>query len=356
MSTNQRTLKSTALYPHPFSKAYWRDAAAELKDVRMLVLAALMIALRVALKPVAITWMPNVQTNASMFANALGAMIYGPVVAIPAAIVSDTLGCILFPQGTYFLPFVLTEIGSSVIFALLLYRQKITTTRVIIGRFCICFFVNILLQAPLMLWYYAVVMGKSYTMFALPQILKNLFMFPVECVLITLFLRVMAPITYRMQVTYDGSANLKFDGKQIALLVTLFTVGVVCIAGYLFFNYNVNHASRSAAYTDEQRIEANHMVDTLVHENTDDWDEETTVSIVESAYRGFLEKDTTYTVAVYTVDTEALEANGGRMDALWVYSKSKAAKDENLTRVGTATIVVTEKTGKIQSFGMVEEQ
>ena len=41
MSNNQ---KSTALYPHPFSKAYWKDAAGELKDTRVLVFAALMIA------------------------------------------------------------------------------------------------------------------------------------------------------------------------------------------------------------------------------------------------------------------------------------------------------------------------
>lgn len=39
--------KSTALYQTPFSKAYWRDAAMELKDIRILVFAALMIALRV---------------------------------------------------------------------------------------------------------------------------------------------------------------------------------------------------------------------------------------------------------------------------------------------------------------------
>ena len=43
-----RTQKSTALYPHPFSKAYWRDAAAEMKDIRMLVVTALMVALRIA--------------------------------------------------------------------------------------------------------------------------------------------------------------------------------------------------------------------------------------------------------------------------------------------------------------------
>ena len=54
-----RTLKSTALYPHPFSAAYWRDAAAELKDIRMLVVTALMIALRVALKPLAIPLGPQ---------------------------------------------------------------------------------------------------------------------------------------------------------------------------------------------------------------------------------------------------------------------------------------------------------
>ena len=42
--------KSTAVYKHPFCKGYWRDAAAELKDTRMLVFAALIVALRVALK------------------------------------------------------------------------------------------------------------------------------------------------------------------------------------------------------------------------------------------------------------------------------------------------------------------
>ena len=43
--------KSTTLYPHPFSKAYWRDAAMELKDTKMLVIAALMIALRMRFLP-----------------------------------------------------------------------------------------------------------------------------------------------------------------------------------------------------------------------------------------------------------------------------------------------------------------
>lgn len=45
--------KSTALYTSPFSKAYWLDAAAELKNTHMLVFAALMIALRLLIKQMA---------------------------------------------------------------------------------------------------------------------------------------------------------------------------------------------------------------------------------------------------------------------------------------------------------------
>ena len=94
-----RNQKSTALYPHPFSAAYWRDAAAELKDTKMLVITALMIALRIALKPFAIYIGPQMAIQTATLATALGAMIFGPVVAIPAALISDTIGFMIYPTG-----------------------------------------------------------------------------------------------------------------------------------------------------------------------------------------------------------------------------------------------------------------
>ena len=149
-----RTQKSTALYPHPFSKAYWRDAASELKDIKMLVVTALMIALRIALKPFAIYIGPQMAIQTATLATALGAMIFGPVVAIPAAIISDTIGFMIFPTGDYFLPFVLTEIASTMIYALCFYRAKPSATRVIIARFLICFVVNVVLQQLIFAWQY----------------------------------------------------------------------------------------------------------------------------------------------------------------------------------------------------------
>ena len=89
------------LFKHPFSRAYWRQAASELKNTRMLIFAALMVALRVALKSLTITIAPNLQISVGFFVNAFGAMVYGPVVALLGAAISDTLGCILFPTGPY---------------------------------------------------------------------------------------------------------------------------------------------------------------------------------------------------------------------------------------------------------------
>lgn len=336
---------SPRLYKHPFSAAYWRDAAAELKNVRILVFAALMIALRVALKGVRIPLpAPDLYINVAFFANAFGAMVFGPVVAALAACVSDTLGCLLFPTGPYFFPFILVEVAGSVIFALFLYRAEVTPTRVILSRFCICFFVNIVLNAPIMWWYYKLVLGKSYVLFQLPQILKNLFMFPLESVVLTLFLEAMIPVAYRLGLVYDMGQRVKFQKRQIAALAALFLAGAVSVFAYLGYYYDTT--SLSASYTPEERYAANCRMDGVARRETGKWGEETTVSIVESAYKKFLGHEVTYTVAVYTVDGEALD----ELEALRGLSKSKAAAREELTRVATATVVEDSRTGEVLSF------
>ena len=243
-----RANKSTALYDHPFSKAYWKDAAAELKDVRMLVFAALMIALRVALKSLGIPIAADLKINVAFFVNAFGAMVFGPVVAIMAAAISDTLGCLLFPSGAYFFPFIFIEIAGSLIFALFFYRARVTATRVILSRFCIDFFVNIVMNTPIMWLYYKMILGKSYVIFQLPRIIKNLALFPLESVLLTLFLTLMIPIAKRGGLVYDSGENLRFQKRQIALLVTLFVIGAACVGGYYVYDYNTkNHASGMAS-------------------------------------------------------------------------------------------------------------
>ena len=338
-----RKEKSTNLYRTPFCAGYWRDALAELKYTKMLVFAAMIVVMRVALKTIIrIPLGPSLDITPAFMANALGAMVYGPFVGAIGAIVSDVLG-VMLRGDTYFLPYVLTEISGTVIFAMFFYRQKLTPTRVILSRFCICLFVNILLQTPIDMLFQLVYYGYNNVVLTLPRIFKNLFMFPLESVALAVFLSAIQPITYRMKLTYNPAEKLYFNKKQIALLVVLVFVGVASLFAYLPMHYSNN--SYSANYSTEERIEKNQSMQPIVLDNTDDWDDVTTMTCVESAYGKFLSKEITYTVAVYTVAD-----NFDDIDSLWGLSKSKAAKHESLTRVGTATILVDEKTGEVTSF------
>ena len=344
--------KSNTLYKTPFSRAYWRDAAAEVKDTRMLVFAALMIALRVALKLVAIPLAPSLKINTAFVVNALGAMVEGPVLAGIAAIISDFLG-VLITGDVYFAPFVLTEIAGSVIFALFLYRAPVSTTRILLSRFCICLFVNVLLQTPLMMLYYRIVLGKSGYLLTVPHILKNLFCFPVESVILTLFLKMVQPATYRMGLTYDSEVRLHFDKKQSVTLAALFLAG--CVSTYAYLGYYYRTTSLSASYSTEERYEANCSMGRILENSLDE--ERPLVATVESAYKEFMGKNTTYNVAVYAVDEEALAAYDKDLETIRGMSKSKAkavAEDGVMEQIGTATIALNNKTGEVVAAGFQE--
>lgn len=342
MSTLQ---KSTTLYKTPLSAAYWRDAAAELKDTKMLVFAALMIALRVALKLISIPIAPNLDINTAFLANALGAMVYGPVVASLSAIISDVLGVML--QGDpYFPPFVLTEIAGSLIFALFLYRTKVTPTRVILSRFCICLFVNILLQTPIMMLYYQVVLGNQSYVLTIPRILKNLFMFPIESVVLTIFLAFMQPITYRMKLTYNAEKSLQFQKKQVALLTALFIFGSGCVVGYLSYHYETT--SLTTGYTTAEQAEKGQALYAIIADREPEAEAQPAVAIIDGAYKPFLGKNTTYQVSLYAVDPAVAQSD--EMDSLWELKKTPASQHEALTKLANVEIVENDSTGEVLDF------
>ncbi len=343
------------LYASPFSKAYWIDAAMELKNTKILVIAALMIALRVGMKWASIPLAPNLRINiGAPLVNALGAMIFGPVVAGLAACVSDTLGVILMPQGPYFFPCMFVEVAGSMMFAMFFYRARITTTRVILARFSMDLLVNICLNSAIMCWYFQVIYGKSYVAMILPAVIKNLCMFPIEAFVLALFLSLIIPVTYRMGLTFDNPAekdgkHLKFNARQFTLLLALFAVGVACVVGYLFYHYD--HNSLSKDYTPAERYEINCQMTDVVLEETDEYDDETLVTTVESAYRKFGKGYTSYSVAVYAVDESKLD---GFEIAFKKDAEPKPIDLEGIRGLSKSKAKAVSKAGVMEFVGMAQ--
>ena len=158
------------------------------------------------------------------------------------------------------------------------YQFLAYTTRVMLSRFCICFFVNVILQQFIYAWWYVYIGNPEQAkesilgIMTVARIFKNLAMFPIEAVVLTLFLRFLLPVCRRAKLVYCGDADMTFDKKQIVTLVCLVLIGSVSAVSYMAYRYSTS--SRSADYKSEERVAIQKDMAQLVLENTDDWDKE----------------------------------------------------------------------------------
>lgn len=221
-----------------FSKKYWRDAAGCFENPKMLAYAALIVALRVVVKMFKIPIASGVSLSFDCYFNSLGSVVYGPLVGLMVGAVSDTLGCILFPSGTYFLPFVLVEMTSSFIFALFLWKREIGILRSVLAKFCVTFVCNIIMTSVFMKWMYSVFHTEmSYPLINLTRIIKNLVLFPLESVLILIILSAAMPALRSAGLVKHNYSVIdtsnKFKLIIIPLIFLLIAVGIIFF--YIFF-------------------------------------------------------------------------------------------------------------------------
>ena len=219
------------------SREYWRDAAKLLSNTRVLTYAAMIIALRVAVKLWRIPIADGLFLTFDCYVNAIGSIVYGPVVALLVGAVSDSLGCIIAPSGPYFFPFIVVEMSSSFIFALFLWRQKLGPYRVLLSKFSVNFVSNIILTSLIMKWNYAVVYGseKAYTFINAVRIVKNLITFPIESMLICIILGALIKPLKILKLIRPDQEEMKFDTKHIVTIAVLTLLSIALILFYIFF-------------------------------------------------------------------------------------------------------------------------
>lgn len=225
---------SAKTFETPFSREYWARACGELKNTRVMVFAAIITALRVAVKVFSIPVVPLVNITFGFFFNALGSMVYGPVVGLLCGAVSDTLGCMIHPVGPYFFPFIFSEMLGSFIFGIFLYRTKITPMRVVWSRFSVTVLCNLIVDPICMMMFNQIMYGKPYKLFTVPRLIKNITLFPAQAVLLILFLAALLPLTNRLGITSSEPEELEVRKKHIATIAILTVVAALLVAFYNF--------------------------------------------------------------------------------------------------------------------------
>jgi len=194
------------LYPSPFSADYWRDATAELKNLRKLVFAAMMIAACIILSKLKIPISENLNLSITFLARALCALVCGPVTALLFGAAEDTLSFFLDSGGyPYFPGYMLTTMLGCFIYALFFYRAEITWRRIILAK-VITNIQNVLLGS---LWS-AILYSKGYIYYMTTSAVKNLVYLPFQILMLAALFRALLPVLHHM-----GWLPKQISGKHI---------------------------------------------------------------------------------------------------------------------------------------------
>ncbi len=208
-----------------FSREYWKCACGEVKRIRMLTFAALICALGIVVGALYVVVGENLRVYVTFFVTAVGCAVYGPVMAVLVAAVTDTLGYILFPSGPYFPGYLLGEILAALIYSLFLYRKKISVLRLFGAKFLVNYFINVGLGS---LWS-RILYGKGYLYYMVKSLIKNSLLLPLEVLLLAALFAILIP-TFSKFGLLPG--HEKRDLEKLTVSSSAFVVfGLDCLFG-----------------------------------------------------------------------------------------------------------------------------
>ena len=186
------------MYPHPFSAAYWRDAAAEFRSLRKLTFAALMLAVCVVLSYIpSVPLFGGAKVTWGFLGRSVCAMVCGPLMGLAFGFTEDILSFFLTGGGGYpFFPgYTLTTMLGMFFYALFFYRAKPSIRRIFAAKL-LTNIQNVVLGA---LWT-SILMGKAWIVAASGSAIKNLIMLPVQTVLLVVLFGALLPVLRRMKL------------------------------------------------------------------------------------------------------------------------------------------------------------
>ncbi len=162
-------------------------------DTKMLVTAAILIALNIILSRFLSINAWNIKIGFTFISVFVAAYFYGPVFAAIVAGLGDFLGATLFPIGAYFPALTLSCILTGLIFGVFLYKKQ-TAIRVICAVVLDQFIVSLLINT----YWISVLYGASFEALFMTRIFQCLAMTAIQIVTISILAKMLAPTRQRV--------------------------------------------------------------------------------------------------------------------------------------------------------------
>lgn len=181
---------------HISDNGYLKASFSALHNTRLLVFAALMIAMARALSIVPGIPIAHTKLTFGFLARALCAMVCGPVLGLVYGFVEDILGFILQPSGEFFFGYTISTMAGVLVYAVFLYRRKVTVLNIVLANLVVNVAVNALMGS---VWTMTTRGGGYWGWFSV-SLVKNLFTIIPKSIMLYFLFNAMLPILQRMGV------------------------------------------------------------------------------------------------------------------------------------------------------------
>lgn len=160
-------------------KKMFKDSAAELKKVKSLAMAAMLLAIACVIGFFAIQLTESIKISFAFLVDELTGAMFGPVVGAVEGGLADLLKFFIHPTGPYFPGFTISEIVTGLLYGILLYRKPITLKRVILANTTVMLLVNVLMNTAWLQMMY----GNAFLVMLPARLLKELIILPINIAL-----------------------------------------------------------------------------------------------------------------------------------------------------------------------------
>ena len=184
------------LYRTPCTPAYWREANLAMKCLKLLVFAALMVAVTRALSLIPGIPIGHTKLTWGFLARSVCAMVCGPVLGLVFGFVEDILGFILQPTGDFFPGYTLSTMAGVLVYALFFFRRRISVA----SLFCANLVVNVAVNALMGSVWSTMIRGGIYWGWFLPSLGKNLLTLVPKTLALYILFQALLPILQRMEL------------------------------------------------------------------------------------------------------------------------------------------------------------
>ncbi|MBR5229331.1 MAG: folate family ECF transporter S component [Firmicutes bacterium] len=153
-------------------------------DTKMLVTAAVLIALNVVLSRFLSINAWNIKIGFTFVSIFVAGYFYGPVFSVVVAVLGDVVGALLFPSGAFFPGFTLTALLTGLLFGVMLHKKQ-TPVRILFTVLANQLLLGLLLNT----YWLSILYGTTFGAVVVTRIVQCLIMMPVEFVTITLLMK-----------------------------------------------------------------------------------------------------------------------------------------------------------------------